>query len=103
MNLVPVPIRQFKTWSMWILIAITALNFAGVIANYLNNRSIFSPETFALVNGSLAFLGTIAKLIQQQIKVTSEQKLELIEAAAATPVKTGEVDIAVDTQVSRLP
>lgn len=87
MNLVPVPRRQFKTWSMWILIAIGVINLAGILANALNAVDIFSPKVFLVVNSVLAFLGGVAKLIQQHIEVTPEEKEELITAAVTLPVK----------------
>lgn len=102
-ELVPAPSRRFKTWSTRIVIATILFDFAVVVAKLLFDLHVMSAETLAAINTFLASAAGLAQFIKQQIKLTSEEKVEVIAAAAAQPVHPGEPDVAVQINGVPLP
>lgn len=98
MELVPAPLRQFKTWSMLLLIVDGLLNLAGVMINSLSDAHYISAGTFGIVNIAMGFLIGAVRLVKQQVTATTEEKTALIEGAVAQPITPGHKDVTADVQ-----
>lgn len=91
--MIPAPLRQFKTWSMILLILDGLLNLAGVMINSLSDAHYISPATFGIVNIVFGFVIGAVRFVKQELSVTTTEKKELIAAAADNPVKPGHQDV----------
>lgn len=103
MALVAAPARQFKTYSMWLAIAIAAIDAAILVAKQLGELQVVTAEHIAALNAVLGALIVPLKLIRQQIPATTEQKEDLVVQAAATPVQDGHDDVVVAVGVGDAP
>ena len=91
--MIPAPLRQFRTWSMILLIADGLLNLAGVAINAMSDAHYISAATFGLVNIAFGFAIGAVRLIKQQVTATTDEKKELIAHAIEQPVKPGQRDV----------
>lgn len=103
MPLIPAPSRVLKQYSTWILIALGLFDLAHVLLAGMAGIHVVTAQQLAVANLVLAFLSGAAKLIQQHIPATAEQKVEIVERAAALPVKKGEIDPEITIEVSAPP
>lgn len=103
MQLVPAPARHFKTWSMWLLILAGLIDLAVFLVKTLTDAHVVTVETLAIANAVLAFLTGAVRLIQQEIAMTAEEKIDTIAVTAAQPMKPGEPDIDVQVNGTPLP
>ena len=87
MELNSAPGRQFKTYSMWLLIITGLFDLAVVMLKTLADLHVMSMETLAIVNAVLVFLTGAAKLVLQNIEVSEEQKAAIVDSALSLPVK----------------
>jgi hypothetical protein len=87
MNMIPVPSRIFKQISTWILIVLAVGDAAHIVLDVLFNNQLLTAAQLASVNAILGAVATAAKLVQQNIKLTEEQKETLIESVANAPTK----------------
>jgi hypothetical protein len=103
MELIPAPGRAFRTWSMWLLIATGIFDLAVLLLKTLTDLHVMTAETVLIVNAVLAFATGVVRLIQQQIALTTEQKVAVIESAASQPMKPGEENVAVKIDGETVP
>lgn len=103
LELVPAPGRQFKTWSMLLAIAIGSFDSLMLLLKVFADIHWLSAEQLLAINAMLTFLLVPLKLLQQYIPITTEQKVELIETAAAQPVKPGHEDVGITPVVIDTP
>jgi hypothetical protein len=102
--LVAAPSRQFKTYSMWIAIALGVFDLTHAFLVTLHDTQLVSDRAFVWINAIVPFVIALAKLVRQQIEMTAADKEDLIVAAAAQPTKPGEpiVTATVSTSPSTL-
>lgn len=103
MQLVPAPARHFRTWSMWLLILAGLVDLAVLLAKQLVDVHVVTVEQLAVINAALAFLAGGVRLVQQQIAMTAEEKIDTIAVTAAQPMKPGEPDVEVQVNGTPLP
>jgi predicted RNA methylase len=103
MAMIPAPSRVLKQYSTWILIATGLFDLAHVLLAGMADIHVLTTQQLALANLVLAFLSGAAKLVQQQIAATAEQKVEIVERAASLPVKKGEIDPEITIEVAAPP
>lgn len=103
MELIPAPGRQLKTISDWLAIALIVLDAVHGLLLVFGDLHLMRPEALAATNATIAALILVAKRIRQQIAVTPEQKVAMVEAAAAAPVKVGHEDPAIAVIVNNPP
>lgn len=101
MKLIAAPMRQFKTWSMLLLMAAGIFDLAVVLLKTLSDLHVMSTETFGAINAVLVFLIGAARFVHQQIEMTTTQKVAAIKSVAAQPVKEGEAEV--QAAVRRIP
>lgn len=87
MELIPAPSRIFKTVSMWIVLTAGMGDLAVGLVAVFADMHIVSTQTLAIVNAVAAFGAGAAKLIHQNIKLTEEQKFDMVEAIQNAPTK----------------
>jgi len=102
-QMIPAPSRVLKQYSTWILIAIGLFDLAHVMLSGMADIHVLSTQQLALANMVLAFCSGAAKLIQQNISATAEQKVEIVERATAIPMKKGEIDPEITIDVAAPP
>lgn len=102
-ELVPAPWRQMKTYTMWLGILIGTLDAAMLLVAQFTNLNILTPTQVLGINAVLGFLIVPAKLILQNIPVTTDEKIAVVAAAAAQPVKAGEQNIEVKVDDAPVP
>lgn len=102
-ELVPAPSRQFKTFSMWLGIAIGSIDALLLLVQAIGDLHLVSMTTVLAINALLGFLIVPAKLILQNIPVTTTEKLDLVATAAAQPMKAEEADVAVHVNGAPVP
>jgi hypothetical protein len=95
MELIAAPRRQLKTWSMWLLVAAGVFDLGVVLTHSLGDLHVMSVNTLAVVNASLAFVTGAVRFVAQNIPVTTEEKIDLVVAAAAQPMQPDEAPVAV--------
>lgn len=95
MEMIAAPSRQFRTWSMWLLIATGMFDLTVLFLKSLGDLHVMSAETLAIINAVLVFITGAVRFILQNIPATTEQKTDLVAMAAAQPMKSGEASVAV--------
>lgn len=103
MELIPAPGRQLKTVSFWLITILILADTALALVAYFGELHLLSAPAVTTINALLGALILIAKQYQQQIAVTPEQKVAMVEAAAAAPVKAGHVDPQIAVTVNNPP
>lgn len=103
MQIVPAPGRQFKSFSMILGLFIGSFNALALLLQVVGSAHVLSAQTVLLINGVLAFLIVPAKLLQQQLAVTTDQKIAIIAAAASLPMAEGHADVQTQVDGSTLP
>lgn len=103
MELIPAPGRVTKTHSFILISLLLFFDLVQAIAHVFETDGALSATTILVINLVMGFLANLVRLYQQQIAVTPEQKVELVEAAAATPVKKGETDPQITVAVTNPP
>lgn len=103
MQLVPAPSRHFKTWSMWLIILAGVVDLTVLLTKQLADIHVVTVEELAVINAVLAFLAGAVRLIQQQIAMTAEEKIDTIAVTAAQPMKPGEPEVDVQVNGTPLP
>lgn len=96
MDIIAAPARQLKTVSFWLVVATGVFDLAVTFLQTLGTLDILSAKNIALINAVMAFLIGVARFIAQQIAVTTDEKVDIIAAAAAAPVKAGHSDVNVE-------
>jgi hypothetical protein len=98
MALIPAPARQFKTWSLILVIITGAGDLAIVMVNTLSADHVIGATTLAVSNAALMFAVGLSRFVAQQIPFTTEQKVDALTVMAQQPMKPGEapVDVHVD-------
>lgn len=89
--LVAAPARVFKTVSFWLAIVGSATDLVVGLLKAFEVAHVMDGNTLLLVNAGWLFLVGLAKLIQQQIALTKEQKQEMVEAVLNAPTKPSQV------------
>lgn len=87
MELIPAPGRLLKQHSFIISSLLLLFDLVQAVAHVYETQGALSVTTVAVVNLVMLFLANVAKLYQQNIPVTPEQKEALIQAAKAAPIK----------------
>lgn len=96
MQIVPAPLRQFKTASMILGIVIGSFNaLTAMLAVFANIHWLTMNQVIG-INAVLGFLIVPAKLWQQQITATTSEKKELFDAVDKQPIKAGQQDVKVE-------
>ena len=95
MKIVAAPLRQFKTYSMWLGIGIGMFDSIILMFEVLADTGVLSLKAVLLINAILGMLIVPAKLIYQNISANTKQKIAIIAAAASQPIKKGSKDVAV--------
>jgi hypothetical protein len=95
MDIVPAPGRQFRTYTMILAIVLGSFDSFFLLIKAFSDLHMMEPTTALAINAIATFVMVPLKLIQQNLAVTTAQKEDLIQAAAKTPVHTGQADIAV--------
>lgn len=103
MELIPAPGRQLKTISDWLAIGLILLDGTAAVLAIFADLHLMQPEQLAAANAFIGVLILVAKRIKQVIAVTPEQKVAMVEAAAAAPVKPGHADPEVVVTVNNPP
>jgi len=100
-ELVPAPMRQFRTYSMWLGIFIGSFDAVVLLLKTFADLHIMEPNTLLVINAVLGFLIVPAKLVLQNIPATTEQKTAMIEGSASQPIAAGfsNVEVKVDDRV----
>ena len=102
--LVPAPLRQFKTYTMLLGIAIGSFDALLALIEAFGDLQVMSHSAVLVTNAVLAFLIVPAKLIAQSVPATAAEKIELVQAAAAQPLKSTEpTDVSVHVFESASP
>lgn len=87
LEMVPVPSRVAKQWSTWVALALLIVDVVTGISHVALDKHLMSAEVLALVNSIMAGLAVVLKFVQQNIKLTDDQKETLIEAVQDAPSK----------------
>lgn len=87
MELIAAPSRIFKHLSTWILLAAGAGDALHVVLTAATELQLLSTSQLAAVNGLFVLLATAAKLIRQDIPLTSAQKQQIVEQVIQAPTK----------------
>lgn len=87
MNMIPAPGRIFKQWSTIILLFAGIGDLAHVLLASLADLHYLTATQLGLFNAVLAFAAGAAKLVQQNIALTEEQKVDMIAAVESAPTK----------------
>lgn len=89
MNMIPAPGRVLHQWSTRIIILQGLIDLALVAWHSLASPDLhfITAQQAVLGNIALTFLAGAAKLVQQQIPLTIEQKDAMIAAVEAAPTK----------------
>lgn len=95
MKIVAAPARQFKTYTMLLGLFIAGFDSFVLLWEVLGTTEIISMKAALIINAILGVLIVPAKLIYQNISVTTEQKIDMVSAAAAQPLKDGNKDVVV--------
>ncbi len=103
MELIPAPGRQLKTWSMWLTIALVVFDTTAAVLHVLDAAHLVPAVVVTIGNLLLGAAIGIAKMLRQQIPLTPEQKVAMVEAAAAAPVKPGHADPEVVVTINNPP
>jgi hypothetical protein len=98
--MVPVPSRILKQASTWILMLIGVLDLAHLLMVTLFDLHAVDSSQLAIGNAVLAFLSGVAKLFQQNIALTDEQKVVMIAAVQNAPSKGPNEPLTSDTTTS---
>lgn len=94
-EIIPAPLRAFKTYTMWIGIAIGSADALVLLLQTFGDLHIMSTTAVLAVNAVLGFLIVPARLVLQSVPATTEEKIDLITGAAAQPMKPGEANVEV--------
>lgn len=89
-QLVAAPMRQMRTYTMWIGIFIGSYDALELLLKTFGDVHLLSPTAILAINAFLGFLIVPAKLILQNIPATTEQKKDIVAAAASQPMKEGQ-------------
>jgi hypothetical protein len=87
MEMIPVPSRIFKQISTWIMLLTGLGDAAHAFLSSLFDLHILTGSQLGAMNAGLVFVAVAAKLVQQNIALTQDQKDTLHEAVANAPVK----------------
>lgn len=87
MEMIPAPSRVLRQWSTWILSVQGIGDLVHALLAGLLDLHYVTGEQLALINLVLSFAAGMARLIQQNIPMTEEQKTAVIEATQAAPTK----------------
>lgn len=93
MNLIPAPSRQFKTVSFWLIIFGGVADSALILLATLGVMPIPHAQDMMIGHAVLAFLTAVSKFVQQQIALTTTQKVDMLNSLASAPVKDGHEDV----------
>lgn len=101
MELVAAPGRVPKTFTFWINITIVIIG--GIQAGSSAFSPFFDPKLFAAITTALGGLSVALSYIKQNIPVTPEQKVAMVDSAASAPMKAGQADPGVTVTVANPP
>lgn len=87
MNMIPAPSRVLRQVSTWILILMGVGDLAHLLLATLGDLHVLDATQLAVGNATLAFFAGAAKLVQQNIAMTEEQKEAVIASVQAAPTK----------------
>lgn len=96
MDIIAAPARQLKTVSFWLVVATGIFDLAMALMQTLGSLHMLSANSIAVFNAIMVFAIGAAKFVAQQIAVTTGEKVDIIAAAAAAPVKAGHSDVNVE-------
>ena len=94
-NLIPAPGRLWHTVSMWLLMFTGVSDCGVVLLQTLTDMHLTDSHTLGIANAGLIFLTGIARFFQQQIALTTAQKVDIVTSVANAPVRDGHEDIDV--------
>lgn len=92
-SLIPAPGRQFKTVSMWLLIFVGVADLAISALATLGAMPLIHAQEIMIGHTILIFITGVARFVQQQIALTTTQKVDMLNSLAAAPVKEGHEDV----------
>lgn len=95
MKIVAAPSRQFKTYTMLLGLFIAGFDSFLLLWEVLGRTEVISMKSALIINAILGVLIVPAKLIYQNISVTTKQKIDMVSAAASQPIKEGNKDVVV--------
>lgn len=95
MKLIAAPARQFKTWSLIITAFLGTSGAIVALVQTFSELNIISSTVGAALVAVIATLAVIAKFIVQNVPVTENEKIAIVSAAAAQPMKPGEDNVTV--------
>ena len=87
MEMIVAPSRAFKTVSMWILMLTGIGDLAHLMLTTMTDLNYLTPQQLTLANAVLVFFAGAAKLVQQNIAMTPDQKSDAIERIQDAPDK----------------
>lgn len=102
MQIVATPRQSFKHYSMWLGIAVGSFPALIALIETFGQVDLLSSTAVLAITSVLGFLIVPAKLIKQHLEVTHDQKTEMIEDVASTPMKPGEDNISVSIDGIRI-
>lgn len=97
MEMIPAPTRTLKTWSMRLLFVAGLFDSGVALVHLLSDAHIMDAGTLALVNAALVVASGGARFVAQQIPISTEDKIAMIESVAKAPVHPGEFNV--DAQI----
>lgn len=103
MELVPAPGRVAQTHSFIIGALLLLFDLVQAIAHVYETEGALSATTVVVINLVMVFAANLTRMYQQQIAVTPEQKIEMVEAVLAAPVKAGTEDPQIKVRVNNPP
>lgn len=95
MKIIAAPFRQFKSYSMLLGLFIGSFNAILAMVETLGSIDVLSNKSVLIINAVLGLLIVPAKLILQNIPVNTKQKIDIVAAAAAQPIKEGNREVVV--------
>lgn len=94
MKLIPAPMRQFKTASMILVVIVGVLNLGVVLLAALAGLEVITIKGLAVGNAVLMFVIGSVRLVHQQVAMTTDQKVDMLDDVSAQPVHAGQADVA---------
>ena len=95
MELIAAPFRQIRTWSFILTVFLGSSGAILAMFQTFQDTEVISSTTAAILVTIITALTAAARFIVQNIPVTEAQKVALVSAAAAAPMKPGEDNVTV--------
>lgn len=103
MVLIPAPMRQFRTYSMLLVIGTGVLNLGVILTHTLSELHVVSATNLAIIDAVLMFVIGTVRMIQQQVTTTTQEKVAIVEFAAAQPMAPKQPNVVVEIEGAVVP